>query len=48
MLAREDNFNKAIDAKLESLIQYKRALLELEIAEGTLLITYGIEVMEVN
>ncbi len=48
VLAREDNFNKAIDAKLESLIQYKRALLELEIAEGTLLITYGIEVMEAN
>ncbi|MBW2622612.1 MAG: TolC family protein [Deltaproteobacteria bacterium] len=48
VLEKEENLNKAIDAKLESMIENKRALLELEIAEGSLLISNGIEFMEVK
>jgi outer membrane protein TolC len=48
VLEKEENLNKAIDAKLESMIEYKRALLELEIAEGSLLLSHGIEFMEVK
>ena len=48
VLEKEESLNKAIDAKLESMIEYKRALLELEIAEGSLLVSHGIEFMEVK
>lgn len=48
VLEKEENLNKAIDARLESMIEYKRALLELGIAEGSLLLSHGIELMEVK
>ncbi|MFC1828476.1 TolC family protein [Thermodesulfobacteriota bacterium] len=48
VLEKEENYNRAIDAELESLIKYKRSILELRIAEGSLLSEYGIEIMEAN
>ena len=48
VLDREEDLNKAREFELESLVNYKKALLQLKIAEGSLLINYGIEVMEVK
>lgn len=47
VLEKEENLNNAIDAELESLIKYKRAVLSLEMAEGSLLRKFGIEEMEI-
>lgn len=48
VLEKEENLNKAMDARLESMIEYKRAILELGIAEGSLLLSHGIELTEVK
>ena len=48
VLEREENYNKAKDEALESLIKYKRSIVGLETAEGSLLLNHGIEVMEVE
>jgi outer membrane protein len=46
VLEKEENLNKAKEAEIESLVNYKKALLGLEVAEGSLLVNNGIEVME--
>ena len=48
LLEREENLNKAREAYVESLVKYRRALYQLEMAEGTLLVNQGIEVEEVG
>jgi outer membrane protein TolC len=46
VLEKEGNLNKAKEAEIESLVNYKKALLGLEVAEGSLLLNNGMEVME--
>jgi outer membrane protein TolC len=48
LLEREENLNKAKEAYVESLVKYRKVLAQLDMAEGTLLINQGIEVMEVG
>jgi outer membrane protein TolC len=48
VLEKEENLLRAKEARLESLLKYKQALLGLELTEGTLLINNGIEIMEVD
>lgn len=48
VLEKEENLNKAKEAEIESLVNYKKALLGLEVAEGSLLLNNGIEVMEAD
>lgn len=48
LLEREEDLNQAREAELESLVKFEKALLGLRLAEGSLLLQYGIEVMEVN
>jgi len=48
LLEREGDLLVAREAELESLVNYKKAALELGRAEGTLLVSHGIEVMEVR
>jgi len=48
VLEKEANLLKAKEARLESLLRYAKAVLGLELTEGTLLLNYGIEVMEVD
>lgn len=48
LLEREENLNKAREARIESLARYRKALYQLEMAEGTLLANQGIDVMEVG
>jgi outer membrane protein TolC len=48
LLEREENLNKAKEAYIESLVKYRRALFQLDMAEGTLLVNQGIDVMEVG
>lgn len=46
VLEREESLNNALENELESLVKHKKAFLELEMAEGTLLKRYGIEIIE--
>jgi len=48
LLEREENLNRAKEAYVESLVRYRKALYQLDMAEGTLLVNQGIEVMEVG
>jgi outer membrane protein len=48
VLEKEANLLKAKEARLEGLLRYAKAVLGLELTEGTLLLNYGIEVMEVD
>lgn len=48
VLEKEANLLKAKEARLESLLRYAKAVLGLELTEGTLLLNHGIEVMEVD
>jgi outer membrane protein TolC len=44
LLEREEELNKAKEAEMESLVRYRKSLLQLEMAEGTVLANQGIEV----
>jgi len=46
LLEREEELNKAKEAEIESLVRYKKSLFQLELAEGSLLVSHGVEVME--
>jgi outer membrane protein TolC len=46
LLEREEELNRAREAEFESLMKHKKALLQLDFAEGALLLKYGIEMME--
>ena len=46
LLEREEELNKAKEAEIESLVRYKKSLFQLELAEGSLLVNHGVEVME--
>jgi len=46
LLEREENLNKAKEAEIESLARYKKTLLQLDLAEGSLLVNHGVELME--
>jgi outer membrane protein TolC len=48
LLEREEELNKAKEAEIESLVRYKKSLFQLELAEGSLLVNHGVEVMEVG
>jgi outer membrane protein TolC len=48
VLEKEEDFNRAKEAKIESLVMYEKAILGLEVAEGAILVCYNIEVMEVD
>ncbi len=48
ILEREGDLLQAKEAELEALVNYTKALLGIEKAKGTLLLNYGIEVMEVQ
>lgn len=45
VLEKEDDFRSAREAELEALIDQRKAVLELEMAEGSLLSRYNIDVM---
>jgi outer membrane protein TolC len=46
LLAREEELNKAKETEIESLVRYKKSLFQLELAEGSLLVNHGVELME--
>ena len=46
LLGREEELNKAKEAEIESLVRYKKSLFQLELAEGSLLVNHGVELME--
>ncbi|MBW1765762.1 MAG: TolC family protein [Deltaproteobacteria bacterium] len=46
VLEREEALNTTVQSELESHVNLKKAILEFEVAEGTLLKRYGIEIME--
>ena len=46
LLEREEELNKARETEFESLVRYRKALMQLDFAEGALLGKHGIEVME--
>ncbi|MEA1901633.1 MAG: TolC family protein, partial [Thermodesulfobacteriota bacterium] len=48
VLEKEEDLNKARESEIESIITYEKAILGLEMAEGSLLVCYNIEVMEVD
>lgn len=48
VLEKEGNLLQAKEARLDSLLKYKKALLGLEMAEGSLLLNHGIEIKEVD
>lgn len=48
VLDKEENFREAKESELASLVNYKKAILGLEVTQGTLLTRYGIEKMEVE
>lgn len=48
LLEREEELNQAMEAELESLVRYRKSLLQLEAAEGSLLANHGVEVMEAD
>lgn len=48
VLEKEEDLNKARESEIESNITYEKAIVGLEMAEGSLLVCYNIEVMEVD
>lgn len=46
LLERDEEVNKALEAKIEAQVKFRKALLQLEFAEGALLTNYGVDVME--
>jgi len=46
VLEKEEDLLRAREAELDSLVNYQRAVVELEMAEGSLLLSNGIEIME--
>ncbi len=48
LLEKEEDLIRAKEAELDSLLKYNKAILELEMAEGSLLLSHGIEVMDVD
>lgn len=48
LLEKEEDLLLAKEAHLDSLVNYTKAVLGLDLAQGSLLLRYGIEVMEVN
>ena len=46
LLAREEELNKAKETEIESLVRHKKSLFQLELAEGSLLVNHGVELME--
>lgn len=48
VLEKEEDLNKARESEIESNITYEKAILGLDMAEGSLLVCYNIEVMEVD
>ena len=48
LLEREEDLLRAKEAELDSLVKHRKAILELEMAQGSLLLSYGIEVMDVD
>jgi outer membrane protein TolC len=46
LLQREEELNKARETEIESLVRFRKALMQLDFAEGILLGKHGIEVME--
>jgi len=48
VLEKEGNLLQAKEARLDSLLKYKKALVDLEMAEGSLLRNHGIEIKEAD
>jgi outer membrane protein TolC len=48
LLEKEEDLIRAREAEIDSLLKYKRAILQLGVAEGSLLIRHNIEEMEVD
>jgi outer membrane protein len=48
LLEREEELNKARETEIESLVRYRKALMQLDFAEGAILGKHGIEVMEAS
>jgi outer membrane protein TolC len=48
VLEREENLHKAKEVEIESLVKYRKALFQLDMTEGSLLVNNDIEVMEVG
>jgi len=46
VLDKEEDYREAQEAQLDSLMNYNNAILDLELAQGVLLMRHGIEVME--
>ena len=48
VLGKEEDLNKAREAEIESNVTYEKAILGLEMADGSILVCYNLEIMEVN
>ena len=48
VLEKEEDLNKAREAEIESNVTYENAVLGLKMADGSILVCYNIEVMEVD
>jgi outer membrane protein len=46
LLGREEELNKALEAQIEAVVKYRKAMLQLEFAEGALLANHGVDIME--
>ncbi len=46
LFEKEDQFRKAQETELKSIVNYQKNILELQVAEGTLLASFGIEIMK--
>lgn len=46
LLDREEKLNQAKEAELESLVNYQKSLMALDMMDGSLLTAYGVEIME--
>jgi len=45
LLEREEELNKAKEAEIDSLVRYRKSLLQLEMAEGSVLVNQEIEIV---
>jgi outer membrane protein TolC len=48
LLEKEEKLIRAKEAELDALVNYEKVIVQLEIAQGSLLLSNGIEIMEVN
>ena len=48
LLEKEENLIRAKEAELDALVNYEKVIVQLELAQGSLLLSNGIEIMEVN